>query len=93
MKKGISNAAKKVFPDINIKYCTWYYKRALEIKKKIYIYILYHKEVENNIDIYIHYKFISNFPFKNPEYINDIYNKIKKKISVLNINVTIFWNF
>jgi len=30
-KKEISNAAKKkkkkVFPDINVKYCTWHYKR------------------------------------------------------------------
>ncbi|KAL6599643.1 hypothetical protein U3516DRAFT_762587 [Neocallimastix sp. 'constans'] len=36
-EKGISNTSKKVFPDINIKYCTWHYKRALkilEIKKK-----------------------------------------------------------
>ena len=33
-EKGISNASKKVFPNINIKYYTWHYKRALEIIKK-----------------------------------------------------------
>ena len=52
-----------MFPDINIKYCTWHYKRALEIleiKKKNK---LCRKEVENDIDLYIHYKFIS---FINP---------------------------
>ena len=75
-EKGISNAAKKVFPDINIKYCSCHYKRALEIKKKINYVV---KEVENNTDLYIHYKFISNFLFINPEYINDIYNKIKSE--------------
>ena len=26
-EKDISNTAKKVFPDINIKYCTWHYKK------------------------------------------------------------------
>ncbi|OUM57389.1 hypothetical protein PIROE2DRAFT_17651 [Piromyces sp. E2] len=30
---GISNAAKKVFPNINIKYCVWHYKRSLEKQK------------------------------------------------------------
>ena len=34
-EKGISNAFKKVFPDINIKYSSRHYKRVLEIKKKI----------------------------------------------------------
>ncbi|KAL6592323.1 hypothetical protein U3516DRAFT_517409, partial [Neocallimastix sp. 'constans'] len=75
-EKDISNAAKKVFPDINIKYRIWHYKRALEIKEKNKLCL---KEVENNINLDIHYKFISNFPFINPEYINDIYNKIKSE--------------
>ena len=33
-ERGISNAAKKIFPYIKIKFCIWHYKRALEIKKK-----------------------------------------------------------
>ncbi|KAL6592883.1 hypothetical protein U3516DRAFT_767915 [Neocallimastix sp. 'constans'] len=41
-------------------------------------------EVENNIDLYIHYKLISNFPFINLEYMNDIYNKIKNEIDEIN---------
>ncbi len=74
-KRGISNAAKKIFPNINIKYCIWHYKRSLEIKKNKLCYF----EVENNNDIYVYYKFISNLPFINPEYIIDIYERIKKE--------------
>ncbi|KAG4089387.1 hypothetical protein H8356DRAFT_1432094 [Neocallimastix lanati (nom. inval.)] len=36
-EQGISNAAKKVFPNINIKYCVWHYKRSLEKQKNIII--------------------------------------------------------
>ena len=34
-KKDISKAAKTIFPNTNIKYCIWHYKKSLEIKKKI----------------------------------------------------------
>jgi len=33
-EKGISNAAKIIFPNIHIKYCVWHFKRSLEIQKK-----------------------------------------------------------
>ncbi|KAG4093435.1 hypothetical protein H8356DRAFT_1428721 [Neocallimastix lanati (nom. inval.)] len=46
MLYSISNAAKKVFPNINIKYCVWHYKRSLEKQKNI---LCYH-EVKNNND-------------------------------------------
>jgi len=36
-------------------------------------------ERENNNDLYIYYKNISNFAFINPKYINDIYDKIKSE--------------
>ena len=39
---------KKVFPNINIKYCVWHYKRSLEKQKNI---LCYH-EVKNNNDVY-----------------------------------------
>ncbi|ORY37164.1 hypothetical protein LY90DRAFT_511356 [Neocallimastix californiae] len=45
-EQGISNGAKKVFPNINIKYCVWHYKRSLEKQKNI---LCYH-EVKNNND-------------------------------------------
>ncbi|KAG4101048.1 hypothetical protein H8356DRAFT_1034900 [Neocallimastix lanati (nom. inval.)] len=73
-EQGISNAAKKVFPNINIKYCVWYYKRSLEKQKNISCY----HEVKNNNDVYIYYKAISNLPFINPNYIFDIYIIIKR---------------
>ncbi|KAG4091036.1 hypothetical protein H8356DRAFT_1331764 [Neocallimastix lanati (nom. inval.)] len=60
-EQGISNAAKKVFPNINIKYCVWHYKRSLEKQKNI---LCYH-EVKNNNDVYIYYKAISNLPYLN----------------------------
>jgi len=34
-ERGISKAAKTIFPNTNIKYCIWLYKKSLEIKKKI----------------------------------------------------------
>jgi len=40
IEKGISNAAKKIFPQINIKYCVWHFKRSLEIQKKKQIMFL-----------------------------------------------------
>jgi len=71
--EAITSAAKNIFPDINIKYNILYYKKSLEIQKNN----LCLKEVENNNDLYIYYKAISNLPFINPERINDIYNEIK----------------
>ena len=68
-KKGISNSPEKVLPNINIKYCIWYSKRALEFEKMNY-FIKY-----NNI--YIYNKVISNLPFVNSEYIIDIFSKIR----------------
>ncbi|KAG4081734.1 hypothetical protein H8356DRAFT_1756662 [Neocallimastix lanati (nom. inval.)] len=62
------------FPNINIKYCVWHYKRSLEKQKNI---LCYH-EVKNNNDVYIYYKAISNLPFINPNYIFDIYIIIKR---------------
>ncbi|KAG4090219.1 hypothetical protein H8356DRAFT_1431413 [Neocallimastix lanati (nom. inval.)] len=45
-EQDISNASKKVFPNIDIKYCVWHYKRSLEKQKNI---LCYH-EVKNNND-------------------------------------------
>ena len=86
-EKGISNAVLKVFPSANIKYCIWHYKRSLEINKNKICF----KEVEENNDLYIYYKAITNFPFINSEYIIDIFNKIKSKCQQKNHNT--FLNF
>ena len=43
-----------MFPIINIKYCIWYYKKALDLKKKIE---LYYNEVKYN-NKYNYYKVI-----------------------------------
>eukprot|EP00833_Pecoramyces_ruminatium_P014750 jgi/Orpsp1_1/1188782/evm.model.d7180000067137.1 len=72
---AISNAARKVFPNINIKYCVWHYKRSLEAQKNKSC----SDEVENNDNIYTYYKNISNLPFINPKYVFDIYIKIKRE--------------
>ena len=74
-EKGISKAVKIIFPNINIKYCIWHYKRSLEIKKNELCY----NEVKNDKKIFNYYKAISNLPFINPEYIMDIYILIKTK--------------
>ena len=76
LKKTISNAAEKVFINVNIKYCIWHFKRALQILKKKE---LCGNKVEKIKDLYIYYNNISNFPFINPEYIYDIYSKIKSE--------------
>ncbi len=74
-EKGISKAVKNIFPNTNIKYCIWHYKRSLEIKKNELCY----NEVKNDKKIFNYYKAISNLPFINPEYIMDIYILIKTK--------------
>jgi len=74
-ERDISKAAKTIFPNTNIKYCIWHYKKSLEIKKNKLCY----NEVKNNNNIFIYYKAISNLPFINPEYIFDIYVIIKIK--------------
>ncbi|KAG4107239.1 hypothetical protein H8356DRAFT_1387266 [Neocallimastix lanati (nom. inval.)] len=74
-ERAISKAAKTIFPNTNIKYCIWHYKKSLEIKKNKLCY----NEVKNNNNIFIYYKAISNLPFINPEYIFDIYVIIKIK--------------
>eukprot|EP00833_Pecoramyces_ruminatium_P003019 jgi/Orpsp1_1/1177051/evm.model.c7180000060003.1 len=74
-ERGISNAAKKIFPYIKIRFCIWHYKRALETKKNK----LCNAEINSNKDLYKEYKAISNFPFINPEYIFEIYCKIKNR--------------
>ena len=48
-EKGISKAAKTIFPNTNIKYCIWHYKKSLEIKKNKLCY----NEVKNNNNIFI----------------------------------------
>lgn len=55
-EKGISNAVLKIFPSASIKYCIWHYKRSLEINKNKICF----KEVEENNDLYIYYKAITN---------------------------------
>ena len=60
---------------VYIKYSLWHFKRALEIQKNE----LYGNKVEKIKDLYIYYNNISNFPFINPEYIYDIYSKIKSE--------------
>ena len=71
-EKGITNAVENVFPNMNIKYCVWHYKRLLRNKKKIC-----YKEVKDNNILKSYYKAISNLPFINPQYIYDIFYKIK----------------
>jgi len=73
LKKGIFNApGKKIFPNINIKYCIWQYKIALDFFLKRKKKELRYNEVKYN-NVCIFYKVISNFPFVNLEYIIDIY--------------------
>jgi len=74
-ERGISKVAKTIFPNTNIKYCIWHYKKLLDQKKNKLCY----NEVKNDNNIFIHYKAISNLPFINPEYIFDVYVIIKIK--------------
>ena len=68
-ERAISKAAKTIFPNTNIKYCFWHYKKSLEIKKNKLCY----NEVKNNNNIFIYYKAISNLPFINPGQLNIIW--------------------
>jgi len=70
-ERGISNAAKKIFPNIKIRLCIWHFKRALETNLC--------NEIKYGTDLYEEYKAISNFPFINPEYIAEVFFKIKNE--------------
>ncbi|KAG4094982.1 hypothetical protein H8356DRAFT_1399656, partial [Neocallimastix lanati (nom. inval.)] len=50
-------------------------------------------EVENNNDLYIYYKYISNFPLINSKYINYIYDKIKSECHEHNYDLFFFLEF
>ncbi|KAG4099871.1 hypothetical protein H8356DRAFT_1423473 [Neocallimastix lanati (nom. inval.)] len=75
-EQGISNAAKKVFPNINIKYCVWHYKRSLEKQKNI---LCYH-EVKNNNDYNVnnwnYYENIEHLTNNASEFYNSYLNNI-----------------
>ena len=81
-ERAISNAAIIVFPDINIRYCIWHYKRSLGLHKNKICY----NEVNQNRDLYVYYNAILNLPFINPNYILDIFHKIKKSCIEKNYN-------
>ncbi|KAG4087812.1 hypothetical protein H8356DRAFT_1433280 [Neocallimastix lanati (nom. inval.)] len=67
-EKGISNAVENIFPNINIKYCFWHYKRLLMTKKNKLCY----KEVKDH-NILNTYKAISNLYYFEKTFLN-IYN-------------------
>ncbi|KAG4095787.1 hypothetical protein H8356DRAFT_1398299 [Neocallimastix lanati (nom. inval.)] len=66
IEKGISNAAKKIFPQINIKYCVWHFKRSLEIQKK--------KQIINFLEFfeYFNINYLNKYHANNWNYYNNI---------------------
>ncbi|KAG4101450.1 hypothetical protein H8356DRAFT_1421884 [Neocallimastix lanati (nom. inval.)] len=88
-EKGISNAVENIFPNINIKYCFWHYKRLLMTKKNKLCY----KEVKDHNILNTYYKAISNLCFINIEYIPDIFNKIKNTCMRYKSTCSQFLNF
>ena len=74
-ERAISNAVINIFPNANIKYCVFHYKNTLEKQ----LIKLCGNNILNNADICTHFNDIMNLPFINPEYIYDIYNKIKNE--------------
>ena len=65
---AMNNAFKSVFPNTKIKYCLWHLERNLEINK----YKICYKEVNENEDIFILYKFITKLPCIEPHYLDDL---------------------
>ena len=86
-KKKIILGKKKIFPNIKIKFCVWHFKRALENKRNK----LCNEEMDANKNLYKEYKAISNLPFINPNYIAEVYFKIKNECKEKKL--TNFWNF
>jgi len=85
----MSNAVENIFPNINIKYCIWHYKRLLIMKKNKLCY----KEVKDHNILNTYYKAISNLCFINIEYIPDIFNKIKNTCKRYESTCSQFLNF
>ncbi len=80
---AISNAFKKIFPQSKIKFCYWHLVRSLDNNKKKYCY----NEVQENEDIKISYKCICNLAFIDPDYVEDIFSKIRDEYKIDNIDV------
>ncbi|KAG4107106.1 hypothetical protein H8356DRAFT_921584, partial [Neocallimastix lanati (nom. inval.)] len=71
-----------VFPDINIRYCIWHYKRSSGRHKNKICY----NEVNHNRDLYVNYNAILNLFIIYLNYILNIFHKIKKSCIENNYN-------
>ena len=76
LEKDITNAIKKIYSNIKIRYYLWHFKRNFENHKNQLCKI----DVESDDSKYILYKCINNLPFICSVYIIDIFNKINKEI-------------
>ncbi|KAG4095728.1 hypothetical protein H8356DRAFT_1426740 [Neocallimastix lanati (nom. inval.)] len=75
-EQGISNAAKKVFPNINIKYCVWHYKRSLEKQKNILCYHEVKNDNDYNVNNWNYYENIEHLTNNASESYNSYLNNI-----------------
>ncbi|ORX64802.1 hypothetical protein BCR32DRAFT_286851 [Anaeromyces robustus] len=66
---AISNAARKIIPNLNIKYCVWHYKKSLEKQKNKLCF----NEVDNNNDNIEHITNNASESFNN--YLNNLFPK------------------
>ena len=70
---SIGEACSIVYPEINIKYCIWHMKRALNLKKNE----ICKEEVTSYDNCYILYKMLCNLFLCPIEYVVKVFNKIK----------------
>ena len=81
-ESAIGTAAKIIYPEIQIKYCIWHQKRALENKKNS----LCKSDISNNDNLFILYKAICNLYLCDPEYIVKVFKIIRQKSNNINFN-------
>jgi len=68
---------QKNFPNIEIKFCVWHFKKTLDNNKNRFC----NAEMDADNDLFKEYKVISNLPFINPDYIAVVFFFFKLKMN------------
>ena len=84
----VGSAAKRIYPQINIKYCIWHQRRAIEAKKNS----ICKSDIRENDNLYILFNAVCNLFLCDPKYIGKVFQIIKQKSSA-NPRFTEFLNY
>ena len=85
---AVGSAAKRIYPQMNIKYCIWHQRRSIEAKKNSICKL----DIRKNDNLYILFNAVCNLYLCDPNYVEKVFHIIKQKSSS-NINFTEFLKY